>query len=134
VAAAGNSSGAVIYPAAYSEVIAVSATDKNNNLASWSSRGPQVDLATPGVDIYSTYLKGTYKTLSGTSMAAPHVTGTVVLLLSVSGKCDLDGNGICSPVEIQQRLEATATDLGVVGKDSLFGAGLVNAFAAVTAP
>lgn len=134
VAAAGNNGGAVIYPAAYPEVLAVSATDKNNNLASWSSRGLQVDLAAPGVDIYSTYLKGTYKTLSGTSMAAPHVTGTVALLLSIPGKCDLDGDGVCTPVEVQQRLEATATDLGETGKDLLFGAGLVNALTAITAP
>ena len=72
VAAAGNSGGSVIYPAAYPEVIAVSATNNTNTIASWSSRGPEVDLAAPGVSIYSTYKGQTYKTLSGTSMASPH--------------------------------------------------------------
>lgn len=131
VAAAGNSGGAVIYPAAYPEVIAVSAIDKTNTIASWSSRGPEVDLAAPGVDIYSTYLSSTYKTLSGTSMASPHVAGAVALLLTQISKCDFDANGICSPAEVEQRLEATAQDLGDPGRDDLYGAGLVNARAAL---
>lgn len=134
VAAAGNNGGAVIFPAAYSEVIAVSAIDNTNTLASWSSRGPEVDLAAPGVDIYSTYLSSTYKTLSGTSMASPHVAGTVALLLTQLSKCDYDGNGVCSPAEVEQRLELTAKDLGNPGRDDLYGAGLVNAREAISAP
>lgn len=131
VAAAGNSGGAVSYPAAYPEVIAVSATDSSDLLASFSSRGPEVDLAAPGVSIYSTYKGSAYKTLNGTSMASPHVAGAAALLLAVPAKCDLDLNGSCSPDEVQARLEATALDLGVVGKDSLYGAGLLNAGAAI---
>lgn len=127
VAAAGNNGGAVIYPAAYPEVIAVSATDSTDTLASWSSRGPEVDLAAPGVSIYSTYKGQTYKTLSGTSMAAPHVAGTAALVLSVPEKCDVDTDGKCSPTEVQQRLEDAAEDLGTVGKDDLYGFGLVDA-------
>jgi subtilisin family serine protease len=126
VAAAGNSGGAVSYPAAYSEVIAVSATDENNQIASWSSRGPEVDLAAPGVDIYSTYKGSTYKTLSGTSMAAPHVTGAAALIID-KGKC-----GTCTPDEIRQRLQQTASDLGDPGTDNLYGAGLVNVYKALT--
>lgn len=131
VAAAGNSGGAVGYPAAYPEAIAVSATDQTNTLASFSSRGPEVDLSAPGVSIPSTYKGTVYATLSGTSMATPHVTGSAALLLSVPSKCDTNGNGSCSPAEVQARLEATALDLGVAGKDNLYGSGLVNAFAAL---
>lgn len=134
VAAAGNSGGAVNYPAAYPETIAVSATDSSDNIASWSSRGPEVDLAAPGVNIYSTYKGQTYKTLSGTSMASPHAAGAAALVLSVPAKCDFNLDGKCSPVEVQQRMEATAADLGDYGKDVLYGAGLVNAYAAVMNP
>lgn len=131
VAAAGNSGGAVIFPAAYPEAIAVSATDENNVIASWSSRGPEVDLSAPGVSIYSTY-KGTgYATLSGTSMAAPHVTGSAALVLNTSvGLYDANTNGIWDPDEVQVRLQTAATDLGDVGFDILYGWGLVNAYAA----
>jgi len=131
VAAAGNSGGSVIYPAAYSQVIAVSATDNADAIASWSSRGPEVDLAAPGVSIYSTYKGSTYKTLSGTSMAAPHVTGSSAMVLTQTIKCDTDLNGVCSPAEVQQRLEATAEELGAIGKDNLYGSGLVDAEKAV---
>ena len=126
VAAAGNSGGAVNYPAAYPEVIAVSATDIADNIPYWSSRGSEVDLSAPGVSIYSTYKGGKYKTLSGTSMAAPHVAGAAALVIDKK-TCDYDFNGICSPAEVQQRLEATAEDLGITGKDNLYGSGLVDA-------
>lgn len=126
VAAAGNNYGGLVdYPAAYPEVIAVSATDKNNTIAYFSSVGPEVDLAAPGVSIYSTYKGQTYKTLNGTSMASPHAAGTAALVIDV-GKC-----GACTPSEVQQRLETTAQDLGVSGKDNLYGSGLVNAYNAV---
>ncbi|MBI2023104.1 S8 family serine peptidase [Candidatus Giovannonibacteria bacterium] len=132
VAAAGNSGGSVIYPAAYPEVIAVSATDQNNILAGWSSRGPEVDIAAPGVGIYSTY-KGTgYATLSGTSMATPHVTGSVALVLSsLVGVNDANANGKWDPEEVKTKIQSTALDLGDAGFDSLYGWGLMNAFAAV---
>ncbi len=122
VAAAGNSGGAVIYPAAYPEAIAVSATDSNDNLASFSSRGPEVDLSAPGVSIYSTYKGLGYATLSGTSMASPHVAGAAALVLgSHSGYI---------PDQVLGALESTATDLGSAGFDNLFGFGLINALLA----
>jgi len=131
VAAAGNTGGSVVYPAAYPEVIAVSATDQNNQIASFSSRGPEIDLSAPGVSIYSTYKNKSYATLNGTSMAAPHVTGAAALIIDTK-KCDLNLDNICTPAEVKQRLEQTALDLGDSGKDNLYGSGLVNVYNALT--
>ncbi|MEK7664024.1 MAG: S8 family peptidase [Patescibacteria group bacterium] len=132
VAAAGNSGGSVLYPAAYPEVIAVSATDSNNNIANWSSRGPEVDIAAPGVSIYSTYKGTSYATLSGTSMASPHVAGTASLVLNTPVlNYDANSNGKWDPDEVQKKLQDTAIDKGVAGFDNLYGWGLVNAYKAV---
>ncbi|MEK7625684.1 MAG: S8 family peptidase [Patescibacteria group bacterium] len=132
VVAAGNSGSSVEYPGKYSEVITVGATDVNNQIASFSSRGPEVDVAAPGVSVFSTYKGSGYATLSGTSMATPHVTGIVALILnSPVGVSDLNGDGQWNPDEVQNKLQATATDLGEAGRDDLYGFGLVNAFNAV---
>lgn len=133
VAAAGNNGGAVNYPAAYEEVIAVSATDQNNLIASWSSRGAEIDLAAPGVSIYSTYKGLTYKTLSGTSMAAPHIAGSAALVLSrpVSSGYDLNLNSKWDPVEVKKKLQDSAVDLGGAGFDNLYGFGLANVYQAI---
>jgi len=119
VAAAGNngSSGrAVDYPAKYPEVIAVCATDQNDLLASFSSYGPEVDLAAPGVSINSTYKDGYYKVLSGTSMATPHVSAVAALVLGTNiGNYDYNGNGNWDPDEVEYKLEDTARPLGFAG-------------------
>lgn len=120
VAAAGNTGDTVQYPAAYDNVIAVSATDNSDDLAYFSSRGVEVELAAPGVDILSTYKGGGYATMSGTSMASPHVAGVVALLLEDIA----DG--------VKDILHTTAEDLGDVGFDPYYGYGLVDAEEAVT--
>ncbi len=133
VAAAGNSGpgdDTVGYPAKYPGVIGVSATDSSNVIAYFSSRGEGVDVAAPGVSIYSTYKGSAYATMSGTSMASPHVAGVVALILTQTEVTD----GVWTPAEVEARLEATAQDLGDDGSDLLYGAGLVRADRAVAAP
>ena len=95
VAAAGNDGdtdgyGSVDYPGAYPNVVAVGAIDSSNNLAYFSSLGRSdctsgdqegcVELVAPGVDIESTWNSGCYNTISGTSMATPHVAGVAALM------------------------------------------------------
>lgn len=117
VAAAGNDGGAVSYPAAFSEVIAVLATDSSDRVPSWSNFGSQIDLCAPGVDVYSTYKGGGYKTLSGTSMSAPHVSGVVALIL--------ENQSNYTPDQVLQVLTSTADDLGYPASEQ--GSGLVDA-------
>ncbi len=131
VAAAGNSGGPVMYPAAYPEVIAVGMIGQDGSVDRMSSRGPQLDLVAPGAAVYSTYRGKTYRTMTGTSMASPHVVGVAALLLARPAACDTDGDGRCSRDEVARRLERTATDLGSAGRDDASGFGLVNAQAAL---
>ena len=124
VAAAGNDgpcSDCVSYPAAYSECMAVSATSKDDSLAGFSSAGPQVEIAAPGDGIYSTYLGG-YETLSGTSMACPHVSGAAAQVIA-DGTTDND--------TVRSELKDAAEDIGLSSDES--GAGLLDV-AAVLAP
>lgn len=133
VAAAGNDGTSVDYPAAYDTVIAVSATDDQDSVPGWSNHGTEIEISAPGASIYSTYKGGDYKTKSGTSMSAPHVSGTVALILkSTIGNYDTDNDGIWDPVEVRAKLTATAEDLGDSGWDQYYGNGLVDAEAAST--
>jgi subtilisin family serine protease len=128
--AAGNSgdgnasTNEVEYPGAYDSVLAVAATNSANQVATWSSSGPQVDLAAPGVSILSTYKGGGYQTMSGTSMATPHVAGTAALVIAAHP-------GI-SAANVRAMLEATADDIATPGSDNLSGYGLVDAEEATT--
>ncbi|MGQ9633720.1 MAG: S8 family serine peptidase [Bryobacteraceae bacterium] len=131
VASAGNSgrpngSGDTVgYPAKYDSVIAVAATNSSNVRASWSSTGPAVELSAPGVSIYSTYPDNSYATLSGTSMASPHVAGAAALVYGCLTS-DLNKDGTVNNQDVRLRMQQTAQDLGAAGRDSLYGFGLVR--------
>ena len=129
VCAAGNSGHmGVGYPAAYEETIAVGAFDKNGKIASFSSRGKEVDWAAPGADIYSTFLENTYASLSGTSMACPFMAGIIALMLSKHKKqYKKTGKNDCKTVdEIKEHLLKYTNDRGTVGKDENWGYGVVD--------
>lgn len=140
VAAAGDDYDGVNYPAAFSTVIAVAATDSKNKVPSWSSSGPEIELAAPGMDVKSTYYdsatgKPTYTTMSGTSMAAPHVAGTIALMLSKNPSFTQAyylGDGPTLVNYIRSILHDTAKDIGARKLDSNSGYGLVQAGEACT--
>lgn len=145
VFAAGNNGpdpGSIGSPAGYPEVLAVGAADEDGALSDFTARGPVIwenrdglgpvagtriikpDIVAPGVGITSTVRDG-YVASTGTSMASPHVAGTVALLAqanpNVRGQAAID------------LLKATITDRGVPGPDPVYGGGQLNAEAAVAA-
>ena len=130
VAAAGNyGSNSAFYPAAYDNVLAVAAVAQNNKAWPLSNYGDYIDVAAPGQRIYSTARradrqKDAYGFMSGTSMAAPIVSGLAGLLLSQEPTRTAHG--------IAQRIMATSDDLGHAGWDTTFGYGCINAYAAVS--
>ncbi|WP_435359271.1 S8 family peptidase [Haloarchaeobius sp. DFWS5] len=123
-AAGNNGSGSVSYPAAYSECMAVSAVDSNENLASFSQYGSSVEICAPGVDVLSTTTetRGSYEKLSGTSMATPVTSGVAGLTLA---KWSSLANN-----ELRTHLKNTAKDIGLSSDQQ--GSGQVDAYAAVT--
>lgn len=132
VAAAGNEGvsqqkDSVKFPARYPEVIAVSATDKSNLKLVESSEGPTVEISAPGFEIVSTYpssldvsdgTKNGFTTQSGTSMAAPHVTGVLALYR--------ERFPTISHEKLREIISTTALDIGTIGRDPKFGYGLVQ--------
>lgn len=130
VAATGNTPGdPVAPPARYDTVIAVGATDNRDNLADFTTTGPEMSVTAPGVNCYSCwdvlFNSNTYSYQSGTSMACPHVAGLCALVKSA--------NPNLTNLEIQDIIESTAEDKGTPGWDPSFGFGRVNAFAAIQA-
>jgi len=127
VAAAGNAGAKSppLYPAANRNVIAVSATDAQDRLFAASNRGGHIAVSAPGVDIFLPAPDEKYQITSGTSFSAAYISGLAALLL--------ERNPALKPAEVRAILMKTARDLGVPGRDDLFGAGEADAYAAVSA-
>jgi thermitase len=129
VASMGNDySRGLNYPGACQGVIAVGSSNAADLASIFSTRGDHISVAAPGEEIYSTYPLefGQYKTMSGTSMASPQVTGLASLLLGQ--------NPSWPPSMVRSHLENTAIDLGAPGFDDSFGFGRIDAFNAITSP
>jgi len=123
VAAAGNDNNSEpFYPAACENVIAVAAIDQVSIKAAFSNYGEYIDFCAPGVNILTTSKDGNYVYGSGTSFAAPFVTGVICLMVSQYPQLTNE--------QVITTLRAEAEDLGEMGWDQYYGWGLVNAYAA----
>lgn len=114
------------YPARYAAeglCIAVSAIDAGMNLADFSSTGPEVTFAAPGVEVTSTWLRRGYATLDGTSFSTPIISGVCALAIGKHRKL-----GGTTPIQdlddMVEHLKKISQDLGAVGKDNFFGYGM----------
>lgn len=125
VAISGNQGGGVQWPAAYGHALAVGATDQDDRQAAFSGQGSELDLVAPGVGITTTAAGGGYAKATGTSAAAPFVSGAVALLLGQEPEL--------TNADLVRRLRATARDLGRPGPDDRYGAGLLDIAAALEA-
>jgi len=124
VAAIGNhGTSALRWPAAYSTVMAVGATDHDDNRCSWSAYGNHINVVAPGKDIYSTLRNDNYGYMWGTSMSTPHVAGLAGLLKAQ------DPTRVNS--DIWTIIVNTADDLGTTGWDQYYGMGRINAYKAL---
>ena len=120
IAAAGNHGpqAPAAYPAAEQSVLAVTATDIHNKIYSKANNGRYVFVAAPGVDILAAAPDEGVDLVSGTSFAAPFLTGLAALML--------EQNKGLTPRQFARRIEQTSHDLGQPGRDSVFGVGLAN--------
>ncbi|WP_411034476.1 S8 family serine peptidase [Shinella sp. BYT-45] len=121
VAAAGNDgpNAGPVYPAAYDGVIAVTAVDKARRPYRRAVRGDHIDIAAPGVDVWTAASISGARQKTGTSFAAPFVTAAAAILLAARP-------GL-SPREVEAELMKSAEDIGKPGKDAVYGWGLLNA-------
>jgi len=126
VAAAGNNgSNVAFYPAACTNVVAVSATNASDTRPTWSNFGSYVDISAPGVDILSVYGTDQYAAWNGTSFSSPVASGVVALMAAA--------NSTLTNVLLVDLLIKNSDDVGALGKDVYYGSGRVNANRAVTA-
>lgn len=124
VAATGNNGSTVNYPAAFSTVLAVGASDQNDRVPSYSNYGPEIDVVAPGQSIYTTSLGGKMTYNSGTSMAAPIVAGVAALIYDIYP--DMEA------WQVRQLLKQTAKDIENPAWDQASGWGRIDAYQALT--
>lgn len=127
IAAAGNAgpTAAPLYPAAYDSVIAVTATGPDDTIFEMANQGPYIAFAAPGVDVLAATPHGGYGFSSGTSLATAHISGIAALLHKTHQKMNRD--------RLSDLLARASTDLGDVGRDKVFGAGIPDAEKALSA-
>lgn len=126
VAAAGNNGNdTAFYPAAYNNVVAVSATNSSDGRPSWSNYGSYVDVSAPGASILTLHGATGYAWWNGTSFSSPIASGVVALMASA--------NPALSNAAIVDALLKNSDDIGDPGYDVYFGHGRVNAQRAVAA-
>lgn len=116
ICAAGNDGGPVGYPAANQGAVAIAASDKYDKITSFSNRGAEIQFITPGRDIYSTFMGGGYRVLSGTSMACPHAAGLAALAVYAGAK---------TPDEVVAKLKEASVSLNLAVTEQ--GNGLIEA-------
>ncbi|WP_052417614.1 S8 family serine peptidase [Cellvibrio mixtus] len=128
VAAAGNEGPAAppAYPAAYTDVIAVTAVDKNQRIYRWANRGDYIDFAALGVAVFTARSSGDFGNETGTSMAAPLVTAAAACIVATANASAINPSLINFSTIIGEQLKKNALDLGVAGRDPVFGDGLLN--------
>lgn len=115
----------VNYPARYKSTLAVSAVDRQGVIADFSSAGPEVDVAAPGVNMLSTFPGSRYARLSGTSMACPFVAGVAALAIA-KHRTEGGATPIASIDQLREHLLRGAKDAGAPGVDSEYGAGIIR--------
>jgi subtilisin family serine protease len=125
VAAAGNAGpmSPPLYPGADPNVIAVTATDADDNVYQGANRGKYIAVAAPGVDVFGPAPNASYETTTGTSVAAAHVSGVVALLLA--------RKPLLTPHDVRRILTASAHALGGTGGAEDYGSGLADAYQAL---
>jgi subtilisin family serine protease len=121
IAATGNfqAIGTVAYPARFADVMGVAASNRSGGIYSGSNSGAQVDVCAPGQDVFSLWRNSGFNTVSGTSMATPHVSGLASLIMSRSPSLGV--------AEIESLITSTAIDHGAASWDPQFGWGVINA-------
>lgn len=125
VASATNSYGGEVgFPASYDKVISVTAVNRKLKIGDTSPRG-KIDFSAPGLNIVSTSSSGDYEELYGTSLATPHLTGIIALVLHNPQKFGLPSSKVYSHQEIYDILKGLTKDLGEKGKDSTYGEGFI---------